>query len=252
MNSPYRSYPRISGVAVEQLVSGLQRQGGHLRWADRHQDQTFASIGPWVEPAALVGIRKSVETELVSAGLTSVSRANANAAEWDRTVGWALHRATSTPATRMSPMEAASTDVWSWLTLVLMPDIALQRFSDGSSSRMYGGPRNVFRKVWWRVEVLGELADPMLSKTLGEDELVGIFERTSLCKNRAVARAIFRRIVAFDGRGRSEYSRALSRTILRDLAHVSTALLDEASADELVAAANRRIGVRDSHWNYTG
>ena len=149
-------------------------------------------------------------------------------------------------------MEAASTEVWSWLTLVLMPDIALQRFPDASSSRMNGGPRNVFRKVWWRVEVLGDLADPALPGTLGEDELVGIFERTSLGRNRSVARAIFRRIAAFEDRGRTEYSRALSRTVLRDLAHVSTALLDEVSADALVASAHGRIALRDGEWLYAG
>jgi hypothetical protein len=250
MTSPYRIYPRLSGVAVEQLVTELTRAGGPHRWADRHEDQTFASIGSPVEPAALIGIRQSVESSLVSAGMNAVVRGNV--AEWDRTVGWALHHATSTPATRMSPMEAASTDVWSWLTLVLMPDIALQRFPDASSSRMNGGPRNVFRKVWWRVEVLGELADPALPRTLGEDELVGIFERTSLGRNRQVARAIFRRIIAFDDRGRTEYARALSRTVLRDLAHVSTALLDDAAADGLVESAHRRIGIRDGDWVYTG
>lgn len=251
MNSPFRIYPRLSGVAAEQLVSEMARHGAPHQWADRHEDQTFASIGSPVEPAALISIRQAVEAALVSAGLTSVVRGNA--AEWDRTVGWALHRATSTPSTRMSPMEAASTDVWSWLTLVLMPDIALQRFSDGSSARMNGGPRNVFRKVWWRVEVLGELADPGLSEALGEDELVGIFERTSLGRNRQVARAIFRLIVAFDGRGsRTDFSRALSRTVLRDLAHISTALLDDSGADSLVESACRRISLRDGAWVYAG
>jgi hypothetical protein len=250
MSGPFRIYPRLAGVAAEQLVSELARTAVVHQWADRHEDQTFTSIGSPVEPAALVGVRQAVEAALVSAGLSAVVRGNA--AEWDRTVGWALHRATSMPSTRMSPMEAASTDVWSWMTLVLMPDIALRRFSDGSSSRMHGGPRNVFRKVWWRVEVLGELADPTLPETLGEDELVGIFERTSLGRNRSVARAIFRRIVAFDDRGRTEYSRALSRTVLRDLAHVSTALLDEDAADALVTAAHHRIGVRDGAWVYTG
>lgn len=250
MTSPYRIYPRLSGVAVEQLVSGLTRPSGPHRWADHHVEQTFTSIGSPVGPIALVGIRQSVEAALVSAGLFPVLRGNA--AEWDRTAGWALHRATSTLATRMSPMEAASADVWSWLTLVLMPDIALQRFSDGSSLRMTGGPRNVFRKVWWRVEVLGELADPSRASTLGEDELVGIFERTSLGRNHHVVRAIFRRIVQFEDGGRTDYSRALSRAVLRDLAHVSTALLGDAEADEFVLSAHRRIGIADGEWVYTG
>lgn len=250
MSGPFRIYPRLAGVAVEQLVSGLARTADAHQWAERHEDQTFASIGSPVDPAALIDIRQAVKNALVSTGLSAVVRGNA--AEWDRTVGWALHRATSMPSTRISPMEAASTDVWSWLTLVLMPDIALRRFPDGSSSRMHGGSRNVFRKVWWRVHVLGELADPTLPNTLGEDELVGIFERTSLGRNRSVARAIFRRIVNFDDRGRMEYSRALSRTVLRDLAHVSTALLDDDAADALVNAAHRRVGVRDGAWVYTG
>jgi len=250
MSSSYRIYPRLSGVAVEQLVSGLARSGGAHQWADRHEGQTFASIGSPVDAASLVGIRQAVEAALVSAGLSAVVRGNA--AEWDRIVGWALHRATSTPSTRMSPMEAASTDVWSWLTLVLMPDIALRRFADGSSARMNGGPRNVFRKVWWRVEVLGDLADPSVVDTLGEDELVGIFERTSLGRNRPIARALVRRIVAFEDRGRTDYSRALSRTVLRDLAHVSAALLDDPAADAFVESAHGRIGVRDGEWTYTG
>ena len=92
----------------------------------------------------------------------------------------------------------------------------------------------------------------MFPGTLGEDELVGIFERASLGRNRAIARAIFRRIAAFDDRSRTEYSRALSRTVLWDLAHGATALLDDASADELVASANRRIGLRDGDWVYLG
>lgn len=250
MISPFRIYPRLSGMIVEQLVSGLTGPDGPHQWADRHVDQTFTSIGSPVETVALVGIRQAVEGALLSAGLSSGVRGNA--AGWDRTVGWALHRATSSSAARISPMEAASTDVWAWLTLVLMPDIALQRFPDGSRLRMTGGPRNVFRKVWWRVEVLGDLADPSLPDTLGEDELVGIFERTSLGRNRPIARAIFRRIRAFEDGGRTEYSRALTRTVLRDLAHVSPALLNDASADDLVASASRRIGVRDGDWVYTG
>ena len=250
MMSPFRLYPRLSGVAAEKLVSELSRDGAKRQWADKHEAQTYASLGSRVEPAALIDVREAVEAAIASEGSAVVGRGNV--AQWDRTVGWALHRATSTPATRLSPMEAASADVWAWLTLVLMPDIALQRFRDGSSSRMNGGPRNVFRKVWWRVEVLGELASPSLPGTLGEDELVGIFERTSLARNRLVARAIFRRIVGFDGRGRMEYSRALSRTVLRDLAHVSTVSFDDDAADSLVASADARIGMRGGVWVYTG
>ncbi len=248
--SGYRIYPRLSGLAAEQLVAQLVSRSGPPAWSDRHEEQTYTSIGSPVEASVLVGVRRAVEDALRESAIGPVERGNA--AEWDRVVGWALHRATTSPGSRMSPMEAASTEVWSWMTLVLMPDIALQRFPDASSVRMHGGPRNVFRKVWWRVEVLGDLADPKRDGVLGEDELVGIFERTSLARNRPIARAIFRCLSASKDSGRTEYARALSRTVLRDLAHLSPALMDDPAADALVASADRRISLRAGEWVYTG
>ncbi|OHV43329.1 DUF6339 family protein [Pseudofrankia sp. BMG5.36] len=88
------------------------------------------------------------------------------------------------------PADAADEGVWSFLTLVLLPDVAFWRFPNtqrsGSYERLIGRPRNVFRRLWWRAYVLGtDLAGQLL-----EDEAVAIMERPTLGGSPMVARAI--------------------------------------------------------------
>lgn len=90
----------------------------------------------------------------------------------------------------ITPAEAGQEEVWSFLTLALLPDIAKWRFPNSSENpefdRWLGKPRNVLRKAWWRAYALG----PKLNLQIGEDEGVNIMERPTFGMNPVLAQAI--------------------------------------------------------------
>lgn len=87
------------------------------------------------------------------------------------------------------PAEAANREMWNFLTVVLLPDLAKWRYRNSSNNLTYerwlGTDRNVFRKLWWREVTLGRT----LNAQLGEDESVAIMERPLLGGNPTLARA---------------------------------------------------------------
>lgn len=117
------------------------------------------------------------------------------------------------------PAEAANQEIWSFLTLILLPDIAAWRYPNTQNKfdfeRWLGTERNVFRKLWWRQATLGK----SLNELVGEDEAVGIMERPGLSGNADVARAIVRAFDAvykdFSELGRSGVMRAVMVSVRR-------------------------------------
>jgi len=113
---------------------------------------------------------------------------------------------------RIVVADAANDGVWSFLSLVVLPDVAFWRFPNQREredyERLLGRPRNVFRRLWWRAHNVG----PELGGRLLEDEAVGILERSSIGGNPMVARAI-----AGEHLRRIEMDLAVQRTeLLRD------------------------------------
>jgi Family of unknown function (DUF6339) len=94
------------------------------------------------------------------------------------------------------PGEASRDDFWSFLSLVLLPDVATWRFPDQNERRFLGGVRNVFQRLWWRAHLLRdtENADPWWLLRLPEDALVGLMERPGISSNPLVTRTIARGI----------------------------------------------------------
>lgn len=95
--------------------------------------------------------------------------------------------------TPLLPAEASQEAVWSFLSLVVVPDVAFWRWPNSRQKddyeRILGYPRNVFRRLWWRAYTFGTAADSV-GHLLLEDEAVAILERTSIGGNRVLARAI--------------------------------------------------------------
>lgn len=91
---------------------------------------------------------------------------------------------------RITPHEAGLEEVWNFLTLVVLPDIAAWRFPNENANPTYdrwlGRPRNVLRKAWWRAYSLG----PTLNLKIGEDEGVAVMERPTFGSNPTLARVI--------------------------------------------------------------
>lgn len=101
----------------------------------------------------------------------------------------------------MAPGEAARDDVWAFMSLVLLPDVACWRFSDRNERRLLGGVRNVFQRMWWRAFVLRDpdSRDEWHLLRLPEDALVGLMERPGISSNPVVAVEIARTIESLAG-----------------------------------------------------
>lgn len=93
--------------------------------------------------------------------------------------------------------EAIRKEVWSFLALVALPDIAKWRFPDFHQSRLLGGLRNVFQRMWLRAFLFDLGAEGasderrwFLLEHLTEDAMVAIVERPSISANPMIARHI--------------------------------------------------------------
>ncbi len=89
--------------------------------------------------------------------------------------------------------EALRDDVWTFVGVVLAPDIVWWRFGT-SRERYLGGVRNTFQRLWYRGRVLdrGEHSKSRwgLIDALTEDAFVQIMERPSLGANPKLARGL--------------------------------------------------------------
>ena len=97
--------------------------------------------------------------------------------------------------------EALRNDCWTFITIVVLPDVALWRWpakggEDGSGSRrwkgrMLGGSRNTFQRIFRRVMCLDRGAEHPdrwgLIRELQEDDFSAILERPRLSSNRDIA-----------------------------------------------------------------
>lgn len=154
----------------------------------------------------------------------------------DARLGRVLHDGMS-----IIPSDAAHEGVWSFLSLVLLPDVAAWRFPDCHPARLVGTHRNVYRRTWWRQHVLGDLMQHEGSRPLGEDELVNIFERSRMARSHGLARGMARYILSSEVADRSHFARELAKRIRRLLAYVNVDALAESQIDQLITKAGGAV-----------
>jgi len=154
---------------------------------------------------------------------------------FDRPCGAALSKVMD-----IVPADAAEEGVWSFLTLVVVPEIGPWRFPARAEERLLGRPRNVLRRTWWRAWALGPDLDqaPEGCEPLGEDESVQIMERPSLGGNRRTARALQAALWRAEQEGlavpRSELMRQLARRTRAVKSHIQFDALADGALDELL------------------
>jgi len=98
----------------------------------------------------------------------------------------------------MSPIDGFSRDVWSYITMRVLPDLALWRWKVNKTDERFigGSERSCFQRLWLRSYVLGG----NLASQLQEDEAVNIFERPeALGGNKRLSLAIVNFIVVNRG-----------------------------------------------------
>lgn len=192
--------------------------------SDRHPHAQPVATGALVAPPVQIGcVRRRVVEQLGQ--LLSVTPVPRSAvARFDTALGKVLHS-----SLEILPADAAHQETWNFMSAVVFPDLVWARFPDLHESRFMGGARNALRRVWLRHEVLGEIQTEA-ANPLGEDELVGLFERTSLARNRPLIRVLARKVLSMQEENRSQAARILYKRVT-DL--TGPLLLDCLSEDEL-------------------
>lgn len=117
------------------------------------------------------------------------------------------------------PADAAHPGVWAFLSLVLLPDVAVWRWStDRHRDRFTGRQhRDTFRRLWARAYAVGETA----ARQLLEDEFTGIMERTSIAGDPRVARAVAETHLATVASGFSAPRTDLLREAMKRIRRIS-------------------------------
>ncbi|WBU38031.1 hypothetical protein [Homoserinibacter sp. YIM 151385] len=191
-------YPRLDADSVVRGIEGLEerlRLGLPLEPADSgeiHADAQFPAEGNPVSGARLRELRNHVLESIAS--LRSGTRAD-ELRELDASAGRALNSWFEVEGRG----QAAHPDIWPYLTIMVLPDVAVRRFPpdrDGllARARFAAGRRNVFHRLYLRSWVLGPLLDePDLP--IFEDDLVGLIDR-NLSADHQLARLVSEQIFA--------------------------------------------------------
>jgi hypothetical protein len=226
-------YPRLSDGAARGLLeeyTQLDPTELRKRAQSSHPDAAPVAVGGTSVPESTieevaVGLR-----ELVDRLGFPESLSRARVGDFDRPATALLHKGMA-----IVPADAASDEVWNFLTMVVLPDVGVWRFPDRAENRMLGRSRNVLRRLWWRGEVVG--ADVIDRRNgLGEDELVNIMERPTLAADRRLARRMAEAILEASGEAvsRSELMRDFAKRMLRAQGAFCLDVLPEDELDKIV------------------
>lgn len=177
MNLVYPRLPAAHAMTLLQERSSLTMDELRARSDNQHpQSEWYPTAAHRVSRDDLTGLQSRIREIAEMYGHPKIPGRRANKyIDFDRAL-----TAEIVPAMKIVPADAAHEGVWSFLSLVLLPDVALWRYPNpsgkGDYERIIGRPRNVFRRLWWRAVALG----PETSSMLHEDEAVAIMERPSL------------------------------------------------------------------------
>ena len=139
-----------------------------------------------------------------------------------------------------SPSDAAHDGVWSFLSLMVFPDVVHARWPadpithelsrDRWIGRQLGRDRNYLKLSWRRWRALGTVMEEATTK-LGEDEFGALLERSAVARNLRLVQAAAQEIVAFtDDGARTEFARALMKRVTYQTGPLN---LDVLSTEEL-------------------
>lgn len=191
-------YPRFSAEDARKAFADLESAVAQGQEAPRftsggHHPRAFFGIGGagMIPTAELARLRDAMHVQLstVSVGQRNHDR------KFDLLAGAALAQWFAGDLRG----QAANPGMWSYLTIAVLPDLAVRRFpmdKQGrlSPERFLAGRRNVFYRAYLRSVVLGSLLnDPEVE--LFEDDLVGLIDR-NLSSDHRLARVVSEQIAS--------------------------------------------------------
>ncbi|MFI0501382.1 DUF6339 family protein [Streptomyces albogriseolus] len=209
------------------------------RVAVTHESAVYvATGGDRVPDSRLKELRDGVLDLARRAGFPDDSDRARNA-EFDLALAAFLHAETG-----MVPAEAAARDVWAFLALVLMPDVAFWRYPQPPGDRILGTDltRHVFGRLWWRAQLVRAPEDPEpyhALHILGEAAFDQIYaRRAALGGSPHLVRAILRvwNEVDLTGLKKRETLQDFLKRLLRLAPFVLFDGIDERALDEELRA----------------
>lgn len=240
-------YPRLLSGQAKPLHEAYRRMSlSELtqRAATTHDSAVYvATGGDRIPPRRLEELRERVIALTREAGFPNESTRERRA-DLDLWLAAALHAEMG-----IVPAEAASGDVWAFLALILLPDIAYWRYPQPPGDRIRGTDltRHVFGRLWWRAHLVHSPEDPdpyAALKILGEAAFDQIYaRRKALGGSPYLVKAILRVWNGLDLRGLEE--RAILRDFLKRLLRLAPFTLFEA-LDEHNLDAELRTAARES------
>lgn len=147
-------YPRLlAGQAKPSFDEYRQLSIQELtdRVSTRHDSMVYAATGGDRVPGShLLSMREAIVTIATEAGFPENSTTKANAT-FDLRIAEYLHS-----QSEMMPAEAASGDIWAFLALMVLPDVAYWRYPNPPRDRVLGTDltRHVFGRMWWRAQLV--------------------------------------------------------------------------------------------------
>nr|WP_314260720.1 hypothetical protein [uncultured Devosia sp.] len=185
--------PRLSGPPAELLLEEFFRAGAKS-WSGFDADDLpdaarFAATGgSRLGAAELAEFRSGLMVIAQQHGFGTEGGGRAGHAEFDAAVSaWLADHPL------LGSGEALRDDVWTFVGVVLAPDVVHWRFGT-SSERYHGGIRNTFQRLWMRGQALdrgvGSADRWHLVEQLTEDALVQITERPSIGGDAILASAL--------------------------------------------------------------
>lgn len=214
-----------------------------------------ATGGDRISDARLRELRAGVVDLAKSAGFPEGSDRARNA-EFDLRLAALLHAEMG-----VVPAEAASRDVWAFLALVILPDVAFWRYPEPPRDRVLGTDltRHVFGRLWWRAQLVRASDDPEpygALKILGEAAFDQIYaRRAALGGSPHLVRAILRVWKDLDLQGLNE--RETLRDFLKRLLRLAPFVLFDgieprALDEELRAVAQESVDAQRPESSVVG
>lgn len=237
-------WPRLQTAAARAHfleLRDLSRQDLIDRASTEHPLQTYASTGgSRISRVQLDVVRKRIVEAASEFGYPHKRPKRKRLVHFDRTLAPILFE-----EAHMAVGEALERSVWTFMSLVLAPDVTEWRFGFDTEERWICSDRtrHMFSRLWWQVHSLsvenGGGRDTTLLNDLSESELNQVLERTTIGGFPPLAQAIARRLVErTDGQtNRRELFRQSNLRLLRLLAVVDPYALSDEELDHLVDGA---------------
>lgn len=227
--------PGVARLILEELSDNPQLP---LIGATAHTSQTFAATGgSRVTPKIVSNLVNNLDNVARGHGYPAPA-APAERIAFDREAAEAMY-----DFMEVTAFEVSQPGMWTFLSVVAMPDITRWRFGFENRERWIASDltRHMFARLWWQaftfgVPQSGGGVDYRLLRSLSESDLNQLTERRSIGGNQRLARIVAAELVTHPTRRRATI-RHLARKLRRLNAFVDFAGLGDDEIQELVRVA---------------